>query len=106
MVGREEGKSRSKVRKTVFLSGDEYTIFLIPKEINAKENVFKFVLEIYKTQNRGELAPLAVGFFFDDKICFLTFTVGVSMSSFGGSIGSGLTWTILLMGLSGPRERR
>jgi hypothetical protein len=113
MVGREEGKSRSKIRKTVFLDGEEYTIFLIPEEIKAKENIFKFGLEIYKTQNRGELAPLAslelittkeilwnfqgplaVGFFFDDKTCFLTFTIGVSISYFGGSLGSGLSWTL------------
>lgn len=114
MVDKEEEKSRAKIRQTVLINGEEYTIFLIPQEINTKEHIFKFTLEIYKTQSRKEApalasmelavkkeilwnfgGPLAVGFFFNQKAYFLTFTVRVSISSSGPRLGTtGLTWII------------
>jgi hypothetical protein len=112
-VNKEEEKSRAKIRKTTLMNGEEYTIFLIPKEINTKDDIFKFVLEVYKTQSENKSSslvsmdliskkdilwnfggPLAVGFFFDQKAYFLTLTIRVSISSFGGSLGAGLTWVI------------
>lgn len=110
---KEEEKSKAKIRKTVIMNGEEYTIFIIPKEINTDENIFKFALEAYKIQSGKEscsLAPielvtkkeilwnfggsLVVGFFFEQKAYFLTFTVRISISSFGGRLGTGLTWVI------------
>jgi len=110
---KEEEKSKAKVRKTAIMNGEEYTIFIIPKEINTDENIFKFALEAYKTQSGKEscsLAPielvtkkeilwnfggsLVVGFFFEQEAYFLTFTVRVKISSSGGRLGVCLSWVI------------
>jgi hypothetical protein len=112
-VRKEEEKSKAKIRKTAVMNGEEYTIFLIPEEINSHENIFKFALEVYKTQRGKESrslapielvtkkeilwnfgGPLVVGFFFEQEAYFLTLTVRVSISSFGGRLGTGLTWVI------------
>jgi hypothetical protein len=112
-LNKQEEKSRAKIRMAALMDGKEFTLFLIPQEINTRENIFKFVLEVYKTQIGNESSslasmdliakkdilwnfggPLAVGFFFDQKAYFLTFIVRVSIASFGGSIGTGMTWVI------------
>ena len=109
----EEEKSRARIRKTAFMNGEEYTIFLIPQEIKARENIFKFLLEVYKTQGGKEPSslasvellakkemlwnfegPLAMVFFFDDRIYFLTFTVDVCISTWGAGLASGFSRTI------------
>lgn len=106
-------KFEQKVRQTAFLNGVEYNIFLIPQEINTKEKIFRFILEVYKIQKKEESSslasielvikkdilwnfngPLAVGFFFGEKIYFLTFTIRVAISSYGYPLGSSLTWII------------
>ena|GEM_PF-3164302 len=110
---KEKEKSKAKIRKTAIMNGEEYTVFLIPKEINTEENIFKFAFEIYRTQSGKESSslapielltkkeilwnfkgPLVAGFFFEQEAYFLTFTVRVSISSFGGRLGTGLTWII------------
>jgi len=112
-IRNEEEESRAKIRKTAFMNGAEYTVFLIPQEIKTRENIFKFLLEVYKTQGGNEPSslaavellakkemlwnfdgPLAMVFFFDEKIYFLTFTVEVSISSWGGRLASRISWTI------------
>ena len=110
---KEEEKSKAKIRKTAIMNGEEYTIFLIPIEINTEEKIFKFAFEIYRTQSGKDSSslapielltkkeilwnfegPLLVGFFYEQEAYFLTFTVRISISSFGGRLGTGLTWII------------
>jgi hypothetical protein len=38
--------------------------------------------------------PLAVGFFSDEKAGFVMITIEYGRASFGGSIGSGISWTL------------
>lgn len=105
---RDEIKKKQKIRQVVMMNGDEYTIFVIPQEINIKDNFYQFLIEIYKVQTKqtANLAstellvkkevlwnfrgPLAVGFFFPDKVCFLTLTIWAGWSSLGPRLGAGM----------------
>jgi hypothetical protein len=111
----EEGKNKKneikrnqKVRQVAELNGDEYTIFIIPQEINIKDNFYQFVFEIHRNQGKEAsglvstkllvkkevlwnfCGPLAIGFFFPDKVYFLTFTIWVGWSSLGPRLGAGM----------------
>jgi hypothetical protein len=109
LVSKSEARSRAKIRQTELMNREEYTISLAPKEINAKESVFVFALEIYRTAGCGDSeglavmdlivakdilwnfgGPLVVGFFFQDKVYFLALTISLDVSSSGPRLGSRL----------------
>jgi len=106
-------QSQPKAACAIRMNGKEYSVFVSPVEINDKEKIFKFRLEIFKNRpsqdspmlkalslilskeilwNYG--GPLAVGFFSDDKAGFITITIEYGRASFGGSLGSGISWTL------------
>jgi hypothetical protein len=109
----EMKKNDPKAAKTVFLDGAEYSIFIIPIEINDKDNLYRFRLEIFRNgpaANSPSLklmerimskevlwnysGPLAVGLFSGEKTCFVTFTIDYAWSSFAGSLGVGMSRTL------------
>jgi hypothetical protein len=109
---KDEIKKDQKISQVAELDGDRYTIFIIPREINIKDNLYRFLIEIHrnKTKETGGLfsmellvsrellwnfrGPLAVGFFFPDKIYFLTFTIWAGWSNSGPRLGSAMAWII------------
>ena len=99
--------------QVVRLDDQDYTVSLIPHEIDVGRRVFKFILEISRSSGPGvfnELrsserivereilwdfgGPLAVGFYFPERVYFLSWTIGIEMSVFGFRFGSGLTWIL------------
>lgn len=110
LVSKNEARSRAKIRQTAMMNGEEYTVFLSPKEIDTKESVFVFALEIYRTSGRDGSAgltvmdlivandilwnfggPLVLGFFFQDRVYLLALTVGLEVASSGPHLGSSVT---------------
>ncbi len=109
----EMKKTQPKAAHTALMNGQEYSIFVVPVEIDHKANIFKFRLEVYKNQSLKDTpwlktmesvmskeilwnfgGPLAIGFFFGEKVYFVTFTIDYGWSSYGGRLGVGMTWTL------------
>jgi hypothetical protein len=109
----EMKKTQPKASHTAMMNGQEYSIFVVPVEIDHKANIFKFRLEVYKNQSpKNTLSlktmenvmskeilwnfggPLAIGFFFDENAYFVTFTIDYGWSAFGGNLGVGMIWTL------------
>jgi len=106
-------QSQPKAACAIRMNGKEYSVFVTPVEINDKEKIYKFRLEIFKNQPSADSpalkamslvlskeilwnygGPLAVGFFSDDRAGFITIAIEYGRASFGGSIGSGISWTL------------
>jgi hypothetical protein len=112
--GREETQTNQKISQVVELGGDKYGIFIIPQQINVKDNFYQFLIEIRRNKRKeaadadlvsSELlvnkellwnfhGPIAIGFFFPDKVYFLTLTIWAGWSSSGGRIAAAMEWII------------
>ncbi len=109
---RDELKRNQKIRQAALLNGKDYTIFIIPQEIDVKADVYQFLLEIHRVQRKDAAGlvstellmkkellwnfhgPLAIGFFFPDKVYFLTFTISAGWSRSGPPVGAAMEWII------------
>jgi hypothetical protein len=106
-------QSQPKAACAIRMTGKEYSVFVTPVEINDKEKIYRFRLEIFKNQPSQDSSmlkamslilskeilwnyggPLAVGFFSDEKAGFVTITIEYGRASFGGSIGASICWTL------------
>jgi hypothetical protein len=107
---KDEIKKNQKISQVAELGGDKYGIFIIPQQVNFKDNFYQFLIEIRR--HRGKEAadanlvssellvnrellwnfhgPLAIAFFFPDKVCFLTITIWAGWSSSGGRLGAAM----------------
>jgi len=105
--------SYPRVSQTVQLNGEDYSIALIPHEIDVPNRIFRFILEIYRSRGRGGVeimkpaerivhreiqwdfqGPLAVGLYFPDRVYFMSWKIGVEMSTLGFRMGSGMSWIL------------
>jgi hypothetical protein len=109
---KDEIKRNQKIRQVAELNGDEYTIFIVPQQIDVKAHDYQFLLEIHRVQRRDAAGlvstellmkkellwnfhgPLAIGFFFPDKVYFLTFTISAGWSRSGPPVGTAMEWII------------
>jgi hypothetical protein len=110
---KEYRTSLPRVSQTLRLNGEDYSIALIPHEIDVSGRTFKFILEIYRSGGSGGIGalkpterivhreilwdfkgPLAVGIYFPDKVYFMAWKIGIEMSTLGFRLGSGLSWTL------------
>ncbi|MDH4272022.1 MAG: hypothetical protein OEW18_08610 [Candidatus Aminicenantes bacterium] len=109
---KDEIKKNQKIWQVAELNGNEYMIFIIPQQINVKDNDYQFLLEIHRIQEKDAAGlvstellmkkellwnfhgPLAIGFFFPDKVYFITFTIWAGWSSSGGRIGTRISGII------------
>ena len=95
------------------LNGEDYGVSLIPCEIDVSNRVFRFILEIYRGEGPGGVeslksserivyreilwdfeGPLAVGLYFPDRVYFMSWKIGIELSTLGFRFGSGLSWTL------------
>jgi hypothetical protein len=106
-------KSQPRAAQTVQLNGEDYSVYLIPHEIDVRNRIFKFILEIYRSRGPGGVetlksaerivhreilwdfgGPLAVGLYFADRVYFMSWTIGIDLSTIGFRLGTGLSWTL------------
>ncbi len=109
----EYRKSQPRASQTVQLNGQDYSVSLIPHEIDVHGRIFKFILEIYSSRGPGgedtlksmerivsrEIlwdfnGPLAVGLYFPGRVYFMSWKVDIELSTLGFRFGSGLSWTL------------
>ena len=109
----EYRKSLPRAVQTVRLDGEDYSVYLIPHKIDVANKIFKFILEIYRSKGSGGVetlksaerivhreilwdfgGPLAVGLYFPDRIYFMSWTIGIDLSTIGFRFGSGLAWIL------------
>ncbi|MBE0461559.1 MAG: hypothetical protein IBX60_08000 [Candidatus Aminicenantes bacterium] len=92
-------RTRVKVSSLFELDGEEYSIYIIPEEINVKKGSHRFTIEIYKHEKEEKSKslkfiklitqknifwdskrPLFIRFSLNGKIYFLSFDISVSTS--------------------------
>jgi hypothetical protein len=110
--GKEETKTNQKISRAAELNGEKYTIFIIPQKIEVKDKLYQFLFEIRRNKRKEDAGfyssellvakellwnfrgPLAIGFFFPDKVYFLTFTIWAGWSNQGPRLGTAIEWII------------
>ena len=108
----ETKKGRLAVGRRIRLGGREFIVVLVPEEIKSPGEASLIKLEIQRaaTGQSGSIdvlekviakdvswnyyGPLVLGFFFPDETYFLTLEVQATKSSFGGRLGSSISWTL------------
>lgn len=99
MSWKPQEQTRVKVGSIFELDGEEYSIYIIPKEINVKKGSHRFAIEIYKHEKKEKSQslkfiklitqknifwdfkrPLFIRFSLNGKIYFLSIGISVSTS--------------------------
>ena len=108
----ETKKGHLTVDRRIRLGGREFIVVLVPEEIKGPDQASLFRLEIQRAApgQGGSIdvlekiiakevswnfhGPLVLGFFFPEETYFLTLEVQATKSSFGGRLGSSISWTL------------
>jgi len=108
----ETKKGRLTVDRRIRLGGREFIVALVPEEVKGPGEASLIRLEIQRAApgQRGSIdvlekiiakdvswnfyGPLVLGFFFPDETYFLTLEVQATKSSFGGRLGSSISWPL------------
>ncbi len=105
-------KGRLKIDRRLRLAGRDFTVVLVPEEVNGPRQTSFFKLEVHRAagDRSGSVdvlekivakdfswnynGPLVLGFFSQGEAYFLTISVWAKMSSSGGRLGSSISWTL------------
>ena len=108
----ETKKGHLTVDRRIRIAGREFLVVLVPEEVKGPDQASLFRLEIQRAApgQSGSIdvlekiiakdvswnfyGPLVLGFFFPEETYFLTLEVQATKSSFGGRLGSSISWTL------------